>query len=276
MPTSKTFKRCGATLLAALLSLALPPALADDHGDKAMNDGALCQGFGPQTPRDIRSTVGTNGVQFPSAPRSQDMNLCNIHFHNAAEHAGPGFFQKASDRAGYTCAISDQLTAAQTAPYAGNACDDVQPGDTIEVHWVHTSCDVGPGPGLGSCLSDACANPSLRVETQVFTVVNDETALDFMDFDAAGVRVAGKHQPKALPTGTGTPVEFTGSTTGPKYTEQVCSPLQVTWSVRPQCDVVSIQSLSRWCEDNVFDEDHAHGVRELVTSPELLSPISMP
>ena len=50
-------------------------------------------------------------------------------------------------------------------------------GDTIEVHWVHTTCDVDPGKGLGSCLSDACANPQLRVEAQVFLVVNDENAL---------------------------------------------------------------------------------------------------
>ena len=26
--------------------------------------------------------------------------------------------------------------------------DGVEPGDTIEMHWVHTSCDIEPGPGL--------------------------------------------------------------------------------------------------------------------------------
>ena len=44
----------------------------------------------------------------------------------------------------------------------------VKPGDTIEVHWVYSSCDVSPGKTLGACLSDACVNPQLRVETQVF------------------------------------------------------------------------------------------------------------
>ncbi len=66
---------------------------------------------------------------------------------------------------------------------AGSAFHGVKPGDTIEVHWVHTSCNITPGEGLGSCLSDACANPQLRVEAQVFLVVNDPEALSFLDFD---------------------------------------------------------------------------------------------
>ncbi len=72
---------------------------------------------------------------------------------------------------------------------------------------------------------------------------------------------------------TGKPVEFTGSTTGPSYTEQVCSPLQVSWSVRPKCAKLDINSLGKWCENNAFEEDHAHGVRKLVVNPELLSEI---
>ena len=63
------------------------------------------------------------------------------------------------------------------------------------------------------------------------------------------------------------------NTTGPSYTEETCSPLQVTWSVRPRCARLDISSLSAWCADNVFEEGHAHGVRELVTDPALLAPI---
>ena len=84
----------------------------------------------------------------------------------------------------------------------------------------------------------------------------------------------GLHQPKALPATTGKPVVFRGSTTGPSYSQEKCSPLQVTWSVRPACAKVDINSLNKWCESNVFKEDHAHGVRELVTSPELLAKIN--
>ena len=89
----------------------------------------------------------------------------------------------------------------------------------VEVHWVHSSCDVEPGKTLGACLSESCANPNLRVETQVFTVVNDRSALNFDDFSYGGNIVNGYHQAKTLPTSTGTPVEFLGSTTGPAYTE---------------------------------------------------------
>jgi len=154
-----------------------------------------------------------------------------------------------------------------------NHCEGVKPGDTIEVHWVHSSCDVKPGHGLGTCLSDSCANPNLRVETQVFTVVNNSSAQNFNDLTYDGNIMNGYHQAKALPSGTGNPVVFMGSTTGPKYSEQICSPLQVTWSVRPKCAKVSIDSLSEWCKSNVFEEDHAHGVRKLVTNPNLLSKI---
>jgi len=68
-------------------------------------------------------------------------------------------------------------------------------------------------------------------------------------------------------------VTFLGSTTGPSYTQAKCSPLQVTWSVRPACTKIDINSLNKWCEGNVFQEDHAHGVRQLVTAPELLAKI---
>ncbi|MGI9287523.1 MAG: delta-class carbonic anhydrase, partial [Pseudomonadales bacterium] len=115
--------------------------------------------------------------------------------------------------------------------------------------------------------------PDLRVETQVFTVVNDRSALKFNDFSYDGNVVNGFHQAKSLPNTTGAPVDFAGSTTGPSYTEQQCSPLQVSWSVRPQCAKVDINSLGEWCKTNVFKEEHAHGVRKLVTNPKLLSEI---
>ena len=138
---------------------------------------------------------------------------------------------------------------------------------------MFSSCAVTPGEGLGSCLSDKCANPDLRVEAQVFTVVNDAAAVNFASLAYGGHVADGLHQPKSLPSDTGDPVVFLGSTTGPKYTEAKCSPLQVTWSVRPKCAKIDINSLSTWCKSNVFNEDHAHGVRELVVNPALLSEI---
>ena len=240
--------------------------------------GDVCKGYGPQTPRDIDSWAGENNRIFSLAPGYSDMNLCNIHFHTNAEHKAKDFSIYAGNGdhghgGGFRCNDSESLTDAELQVPGENHCLGVKPGDTIEVHWVHTSCDVKPGKGLGSCLSESCGNPNLRVETQVFTVVNDSAAIDFSDLAYGGKVVNGYHQAKAIPANTGTPVEFLGSTTGPKYTEETCSPLQVSWSVRPRCAKIDFNSLSRWCEGNVFEEDHAHGVRKLVTNPKLLSEI---
>lgn len=222
--------------------------------------------------------AGENKRSFSLAPSYKDMNLCNIHFHNNAEHKAKDFSIYAGEGnngygGGYQCDISQSLSKAELKAPEKDICKGLKPGDTIEVHWVHSSCEVKPGEGLGSCLSERCANPDLRVETQVFTVVNDPSALNFNDFSYDGNIVNGFHQAKSLPDKSGAPVEFAGSTTGPKYTEQQCSPLQVSWSVRPQCAKIDINSIGGWCESNVFKEDHAHGVRKLVTNPKLLSEI---
>lgn len=273
-------------LAVMLLVMTLPVWAAEGHHkDKAGHHSpdsdhhapaSACSGFGPQTPRDIDSHNGSNPQVFSTAPNYKKMNLCNIHFHNNAEHkardfaiyAGPG---EHGHGGGYQCQISKHLSKAELKKPAGDICHGLKPGDTIEVHWVHSSCQIKPGKGLGSCLNEKCANPDLRVETQVFTLVNDPEALNFNDFAYGGNRVNGRYQAKSLPTGTGKAQDFIGSTTGPKYTESKCSPYQVTWAVRPKCARLDINSLGEWCKSNVFEEDHAHGVRKLVTNPKLLS-----
>ena len=241
---------------------------------ETVTEAGLCVAMGPQTPRDISSVTGLNTTAFPMAPASTAMNLCNIHTHTNAEHKAPGYsvFVNDSDYGGYACNGTEDLTEAELAPAEG-AYGKVKPGDTIEVHFVHTSCDIEPGEGLGSCLSDTCTDPLLRVEAATFLVVNDSNALDFTEMAAVG-KTGGFHQPAMIPSDLGTPVVFRGSTTGPSFTQEVCSPLQVTWSVRPQCAKVDINSLHKWAEDgNVFNETASHGVRQLVTAPELLSAI---
>jgi hypothetical protein len=236
----------------------------------------LCLSSGPQTPRDISSVTGLNPVSFDMAPAPSEMNLCNIHTHTNAEHKGPGFsvFVNDSDYGGYACNGTADLTEAELAPSEG-AYGKVKPGDTIEVHWVHTTCDAAPGPGLGSCVPEGCDSPLLRVEAQTFLVVNDSEAASFMDMVYDGNVVNDLHQAKMIPSDTGTPVNFLGSTTGPSYTQSTCSPAQVTWNVRPDCMKLDINSLHAWAEaENVFEETQSHGVRQLVTAPELLSPIS--
>ena len=253
-----------------------PSAEASAAAETPTADAALCTDMGPQTPRDITSVDGLNAVTFPMAPAASEMNLCNIHSHTNAEHKGPGFsvFVDDSDYGGYACNETADLTEAELADAPG-AYGKVKPGDTIEVHWVHTSCDATPGEGLGACVPEGCTDPLLRVEAQTFLVVNDPNALDFTTLAYGDNNVVnGFHQAKAIPSDTGDPVLFLGSTTGPSYDQATCSPAQVTWSVRPQCAKVDINSLHRWAESgNVFNETASHGVRQLVTAPELLSPI---
>ena len=271
--TSRSLVATLALCLVSTLSMA-----ADEHGSAKPATEPVCEGYGPQTPRDIDNKAGENRRGFSLAPSYKQMNLCNIHLHNNAEHKAKDFPIYAGEGehglgGGYQCLMSKSLTPAELKAPEKNACKDIKPGDTVEVHWVHTTCDVKPGEGLGACSSPTCSNPDLRVETQVFTVVNDRSALNFKNMAYDGTMVKGFHQAKSLPTHTGKPIVFMGSTTGPKYTAQQCSPLQVTWSVRPKCAKVDINSLSEWCEGNVFKENEAHGVRVLVTNPKLLAPI---
>ncbi len=270
-------------MAAAFWCLGLSSAVAEDaaHATTPFESAAeagICKGFGPQSPRDIAGFDGLNERVFGRAPSDANLNLCNIHLHTNAEHKAPGFaiFAGSGEHGGYKCNDTDQLTEAELedpahgfGPFKG-----VKPGDTVEVHWVFSSCEVQPGEGLGACLSKSCSNPALRVEAQTFLVVNDPKALDFEAFTHRSEAKEGYHQPLALPQDTGKPVVYLGSTTGPKYSQSACSPLQVTWSVRPQCAKLDIASLYRWAEKgNVFHEHHAHGVRQLVTAPPLLSPI---
>jgi len=201
------------TLIMGISTLGLAACTSTDMAEKDMSDkvemasasGDLCTTMGPQTPRDITSKVGLNTTMFAMAPPSTEMNLCNIHTHTNAEHKGPGFsiFAGATDDGGYQCNETPNLSTAELAPYTGpRSYEGAEPGDTIEVHWVHTTCDTLPGEGLGNCVA------------------------------------------------------------------------QVTWSVRPQCAKVDVRSVHNWAKsDTTFNETKSHGVRQLVTAPELLSEI---
>ena len=236
-------------------------------------------GFGPQSPRDIDVIGGTNHRIFGAAPAHTEMNLCNIHFHKNAEHKGGEFTTYAGngDSHGYGTGFkyNNLLTDAELATYKHKVGvtdhGDLVPGDTIEVHYVHTTAKVEPGSTLGSCLSKAISNPQLRVEAQIYVIVNDNNALDFVKLTHHEV-VNGLHQAINIPENTGKPVQYAGSTTGPSYNKKG-SPFQVTWSVRPQVAKVSISSIKTWLQGNTFDEDHAHGVRNLIINPDLLSAI---
>lgn len=236
-------------------------------------------GFGPQSPRDIDALNGKNTRVFSEAPPYTEMNLCNIHFHEGAEHKGGEFVAYAGNGDGkgygtgylYSGALTEAELTPLSAPIGDKGHGGLVPGDTIEVHYVHTTAQVTPGPTLGACLSEAIGNPQLRVEAQVYVLVNDANALDFVELTRHEV-VNGVHQAVNIPTNTGAPVRYAGSTTGPSYNE-VASPFQVSWGVRPKIAKVNIATVDAWFKDNVFAEDYAHAVRNLVVNPALLSKI---
>lgn len=238
------------------------------------------KGFGPQSPRDLNQMVGANQRIFGTAPSHTQMNLCNIHFHNNAEHSGGEFTTYAGhgDGKGKDTGFkyNGKLTASQMQPVKSKICDAkgdlLMTGDTLEVHFVYTTNAVSPGPTLGACLSDSSMNPALRVEGQVVVLANDKSAMSFSELAKVAI-TNGYFQAPNVPTNMGTPIEYLGSTTGPSFNE-AASPLNVSWSVRPQVAVVDINSVGAWCESNIFNEDHAHGVRNLVTNPKLISSIA--
>lgn len=245
----------------------------------ALTSATEGKGFGPQSPRDITAKAGKNARSFAPAPAYQAMNLCNIHFHTNAEHKGQDFMKFAGSGDGHGgetgFAYSGKLSAAEKTRLGADVCTGahggLNAGDTVELHYVHSSAQVTPGPTLGACLNENLSNPQLRVEAQVFVLVNNEKAADFNKYVEVGQR-NGYQQALNIPAHTGKPVQYAGSTTGPAYNEKG-SPLQVSWSVRPKVIKVSAQSVGKWCEGNVFKEDHAHGVRNLVTDVNLLSKI---
>lgn len=274
-----------------ITGLCVSPLLFADGHAKAVDDAFIeqqrtklaentdGQGFGPQSPRDIDAIAGNNARSFSAAPSYTEMNLCNIHFHKHAEHKGGEFTLYAGngDGKGYETGYrySGQLSASELQDSGDNICagkgSSLEAGDTIELHYVHTTAQIQPGPTLGACLSDSIGNPQLRVEAQVYVLVSDKNAADFGSLTELGVK-NGYHQALNIPNDTGFPVQYAGSTTGPSYNEKA-SPLQVSWSVRPKVKKVDIASVGAWCENNQFNEDHAHGVRNLVINPDLLSRI---
>ncbi len=290
--TKRTFNLTMALTTVALLSACAASNNGQSHDHGPVSDLAIAQqntnlakntddkGFGPQSPRDIDAKAGNNARLFGMAPAYTEMNLCNIHFHKNAEHKGGEFTTYAGNgdgqgnETGYK--FSGVLSAAERKPVAQEICPSqhggLAVGDTLEVHFVHSSAKVNPGATLGACLSESIMNPQLRVETQVYVLVNDKNALNFNDVAKLGVKNEF-NQAVNIPSNTGVPVQYAGSTTGPGYNEKG-SPLQVTWSVRPKVAKLNIETVGEWCKGNTFKEDHAHGVRNLVVNPSLLSKIA--
>lgn len=252
--------------LILLVSIALTGSLyASDAKHAVPEELNQCIGAGPQSPRDIDSPGGSNPVQFEQAPSINDMNLCNIHFHRNAEHKSAAYSTYVEDGSNSGWACQEPAPGRLENKHAEyRECEGIAEGDTIEIHWVYTTCDINSagvkplGGGLNACLTTMCPNPELKVVAEIFVLRHDGE----FKFSESPV----EH--------TDPTVVYTGSTTGTTFNNQHCSPFQVTWDVKKTCDTLDIDSFSTWCAHNKYDDHHAHGVRELVTSKKLLSKIS--
>jgi len=226
---------------------------------------------GPQSPRDIDSLAGTNTTLFKKANDIKKMNLCDIHYHWNAEHKSAEYstFVNAgvTEHNGFAVVAPASTDPEYRAAHDISHLLDVEAhdigvivGDTIEVHFVHTSCNVSyeelePANGLGNCATNVCANPQLKVVAQVFKVVSHDADIEDLDHPM-------RHDDSR--------VLYTGSTTGPNFNNDHCSPYQVTWDVKKTYATIDAHGLAEWSHHR---EQHAHGVRELVNRSELLSPI---
>lgn len=239
------------------------PAASHEEPEKVP---PTCDGIGPQSPRDVDQSAGSNPVVFGVAPPPEEMRLCDVHFHKYAEHKSAAYSLPAGDEGEYGWACNQSPPAAngdghhdEAEESAESGCGGIAPGDTVEVHNVFTSCLVEPAPGLGSCFSRECTNPSLRVEARVW-YLGEGDGRDDIDLNELW--------------GAIDPVEYLGSTTGHAYdNEATCSPFQVTWNVSRRCEQLDIAVLDSWCDDNPFGEKKAHGARQLVRKPEQLAAI---
>lgn len=217
-----------------------------------------CVDAEPQSPRDVsEGYVGTMDSRVDPLGFEVIDHLVhvNTHFHLGAEHRSEGEYdlQMPEINVGWYC-HDDHLTEAQLEPYEFQWCHDVHVGETHEFHWVHSSAGVGLGPGLGGAFASA-NNPFVAVQAQVFLVVNDD---DHVNDDLL-------HHT----TFSDDVVRYLGSTTGPSYNNDVCSPYQISWHVDRTCSHISASSMDHMCkvmlEDYAMEADvHPHGPRTLV------------
>lgn len=186
-------------------------------------------------PQAPRDISVAGGKNALPVPGGETPNLCNIHFHRPYEHAG-------------------FVMPAAVEPTEDKVCHDVKNGDKIEVHWVYTNCPLPAEPkhALANCV---CDRPDM-----VLRVVGESYIMN--------------SEGKDFTPPTEDLVKYAGSTTGPVFTNEKCSPARVNWEVARTVKYMKLSALGGFCNDNPYHEDHPHGIRELVVNEAWLSPFT--
>jgi hypothetical protein len=185
-------------------------------------------------------------------------------------------------RYGFACHHYDDTDPKFTTPYNWQHCIDMHVGETYEVHWPHSvlgACNTAYqyqskfydgifcrySPTAHAGLTPQQIASAVGVQSQVFTIVNDETyyypnlmkgmiVTDADDSDFAKDMAV-----------------YSGSSTGTSRDNTICSGYSpITWQVDRKCHLISASSFDKMCADmkQNFDDMsmdlHAHGARALV------------
>jgi Delta carbonic anhydrase len=176
-------------------------------------------------------------------------------------------------REGFQCRLYDEKDPMFTTEYEWKHCMEMEVGQTYEVHWPHSAA--------GACgtlnqfqtpfydgvfcnkelITDTAAQ--IGVQAQVFTIVNDESYF-YPDLMRGMIVDTSSQLGVDLAT-------YTGSTTGDKVNNTVCSPYTpITWQVDRKCHLISASTFDKMCadmkaqRDDMSDDLEAHGSRTLV------------
>ena len=241
------------------------------------------------------------GDRVPITVPYSQTDLCpvNVHWHLGAEHLSVGQFDEAgkgpidggnasdsfgrrqlagSDvRLGFRCHHYDESDEKFTRPYSWQHCTNMKVGETYEIHWPHSAAGacgtkwqyqapfydgVFCNDGIIT-IAPLNTYQKIGVQSQVFTVVNDES---YAKFDLIrGMIVDGEFGRDIA--------MYTGSTTGTSRDNAVCSRYTpITWQVDRKCHLISASSFDKLCadmkamEDDMSSDFYPHGSRTLVAT----------
>ena len=309
---------------AALLTIVVAAARSDDCPSSGFWKEIPCDhNSGPIGPADVSDdAVGTRPPLFRPQSTVGRLQSTQPHMHKWAEHKSKGQYDipgPAEATKGFECDKSG-LTPAQLAPFAYQFCQPqpditncsfaaipgaapevtrgdvpcalsrVNPGDTIEIHWPHTSGSTSPlGP-----FDDVVSNALLVVQAQVRSP--GSLARESADHVACGFCVRPNPFPGHSLLSPSPPpplyslalllcshlaqvflvvndpkyemdvqlflthwnealaaedsVAYVGSPTGDHDNRNMCYSNQNTWLVDRKCHMLHVGSLDRWCGAN--------------------------
>mmetsp|Transcript_37953 Transcript_37953/g.77654 ORF Transcript_37953/g.77654 Transcript_37953/m.77654 type:complete len:299 (+) Transcript_37953:48-944(+) len=238
----------------------------------------LCQDAEPQAPRDVSpGYIGERITRYEPYGSDQidRFEQVNIHWHLGAEHRMENAYDRRSPEWASYVTVPDENHVSQPvvpglwcptdgiddakldeSSFSFTYCKAAQVGGTYEFHWVFST--GGPGrlqedgdegqlgitAGLGGAFTRT-NNADVIVRAQICLIVNDPSLNDYVDAKNRTFLEQWQQPP------AGSAVRYVGSTTGPSYDDEVCSPVEVNWHVDQRCCILSAQAMDNLCKDMI-------------------------